>query len=118
MRNQEGLTLTGFIAAAVVVFIVVVLVVKIGPTYMEYMSIKKQFKILADDPEVQNVPPRAVIGKFFLRAAVENITSIGNGDVDVEKVDGKLVISAAYTVCVPIVANLRACMDFKPSSAD
>ena len=118
MRNQEGLTLTGFMIAAVLGIIVLLLALKIGPPYMEYIQIKKQFNDLAKDPELQNVPPRTVIGKFFLRAAVENITSLGNGDVDVEKVDGTLVISAAYTVCVPIVGNLRACMDFKPSSAD
>ena len=118
MRNQEGLTLSGFMVTAVLGIIVLLLALKIGPPYLEYMSIKKQFKVIADDPAMQSAPPRAIGGSFAMRSAVENIRSIGPDDLDIEKDSGKLVISAAYTVCVPIVANVRACMDFKPSSGE
>jgi len=117
MRNQEGLTLTGFILWAVLAFVVIVLGMKIGPAYLEYMTIKKQFKTMAEDPEIQNGSPHEIRGRFFLRAAVTDMPSITNDNLVIEKVDGKVVLSADYTRCERIIANLRACMDFKASSA-
>ena len=110
--------MTGFIVTAVIAIIVLLIGFKIGPPYMEYMSIKKQFKALAEDPGLQNASPNTIGGHFNMRAAVENIRSVGPADLDIEKDGDKLVISAQYTVCVPIIANIRACMDFKPSSAE
>jgi len=118
MRNQEGLTLTGFILWAVLGVIVLLLAVKIGPPYMEFMSLKKQMKIVAEDPALQSAPLNSIGGAFMMRASVENITSLGPDDLVIEKVDGKVVLAAAYTVCVPIISNLKACMDFKASTAD
>ena len=118
MRNQAGLTLTGFIVWAVLGSLVLLLALKIGPAYMEYMTIKKQFKAVAEDPTLRNSNAAMARGSFFLRGAVENMPSITNDNLIIEMVDGKPMLSAEYTRCEHIIANLRACMDFKPSSAN
>jgi len=118
MHKQEGLTLTGFVLWAALAFVVLVLAMKIGPAYMEYMTIKKQFKAVAEDPALQNASPQEIGGHFALRAAVEDMPSITGDNLVIEKVEGKVVLSADYTRCEHIIANLRVCMDFKPSSAN
>ena len=58
MREQRGLTMTGFLVTAVILIIVALLGFKIAPPYMEYYTIQKQIKIVAN--EVGSPDRRAV----------------------------------------------------------
>lgn len=117
MRRQTGVTLTGFLMWAVVMVFVLLLAFKIGPPYMEFLSIQSQFKAIANDPEGRNGVRRVVEDLFDRRTAIENITSVKPGDLQITKEGDRVVIFAEYSVCVPVVFNIRACMDFRPSSA-
>ena len=116
MRRQEGVTLTGFLVVAVVLIFVILFVLKVGPPYLEYFAIKKQLQALAADP-VSRGTRREVEGAFVARAVMENIKSINQTDLVINKDGNDVVISAEYSVKVPLVGNLSACMDFNPSSA-
>ena len=117
MRKQDGVTLTGFIVVAVIFIFILLLAFKIGPAYWEYLAIQKQFKAIASDPVARTGNRRDVEGAFVMRATVENIRAIGPGDIQISKEGDAVVLSAEYSVKVPIFGNLSACMDFNPSSA-
>jgi len=38
-------------------------------------------------------------------------------DLQITKDGDRAVISAEYTICVPLVLNIRVCMDYAPTSA-
>lgn len=116
MHKQKGVSLLGFIIGAVIVLFVLLLGFKIGPAYMEYVSIKNQFKALANDPGLSAGSKRDVEGAFVTRATMENIRSIGPADLIVTREGDRLIISAEYSVRVPLFGNISACMDFNPSS--
>jgi uncharacterized protein DUF4845 len=116
MDKQKGLTLSGFILWAVIVVFVVLIGFKLGPSYMEYFAIQKQFKAIAEDPAMKNAPRNTIGGHFNMRSAIENIRSIGPEDLEITRDGDKLVIAASYSVRVPLFGNLSACMDFSPSS--
>lgn len=116
MRRQKGLTLTGFIIGIVVLAMFALLGMKIGPPYLEYLSIKKQFQVIANDPEAATGQRRPIEAAFGRRSQIEDIKSITAKDLQVNKQGDKIVIFAEYSVCVPLVANIRACMDFNPTS--
>lgn len=115
MREQRGLTLTGFLVTAVILVFVALLVFKIGPAYMEFYTIQKQITIVAN--EVSTPDRRAVENAFDRRADIENITAITGKDLEITKEGDGIVVSAEYSVKVPLVGNLSACMDFRASSA-
>jgi Tfp pilus assembly major pilin PilA len=117
MRKQGGVTLTGFIVVAIIISMALLTAFKLAPAYFEYYSIKKQFKAVANDPAASTGTRRQIEGAFALRQTIENITSIGPGDIQITKDGGSVVLSAEYSVKVPLVGNLSACMDFNPSSA-
>jgi hypothetical protein len=48
---------------------------------------------------------------------IESITAIGEDDIEVTKDGNTLVISASYSVKVPLVANVSLLIDFAPRSA-
>lgn len=116
MRRQKGLTLTGFVTGIVVLAMLALLGMKIGPPYFEYLSIKKQLQVIANDPEVATGQRRQIEMAFGRRSQMEDIKSITAKDLQINKQGDKIVISAEYSVCVPLVANIRACMDFYPTS--
>ena len=77
MRKQDGVTLTGFVLVAAVVVFVLLFAFKVAPAYFEYYSIQKQFKAIANDPNVRSGTRREIEGAFVARSTIENITAMG-----------------------------------------
>lgn len=117
MRRQQGLTLSGFLVWAVIAIIVALIGFKLLPPYIEYQSIQAQLKAIANDPEGRQGQRRVVEDLFDRRSAIENIRSIKAGDIQIAKEGDRVVLSAEYTVCVPLLLNIRVCMDYLASSA-
>ena len=116
MRRQKGVTLSGFLLWSVVLVFVALLGFKIGPPYVEYLSIQAQLKAVANDPEGRSGVRRVVEDLFDRRSAIENISAVKAKDILIARKGEQVVLSFEYTVCVPIVFNIRACMDYYPTS--
>jgi len=116
MQKQRGITLSGFLLWSIVLIIGLLLGFKLGPAYVEYYAIQGQLKAIASDPEVRSGARITIESAFVRRAVMENIRAIGPGDLKIEKDGNEVIISAEYSVRVPLVGNLAACMDFAPSS--
>jgi len=117
MRRQKGITLSGFLVLAVILIFASLLMFKMLPPYMEFLSIQSNLKAIANDPEGRQGVRRVVEDLFDRRSAIENISSVKAKDIIVSKEGDGVVLSFEYTVCVPIVLNIRACMDFYPTSS-
>lgn len=116
MRGQRGLSLSGFMLWAVLVVIVLLLGFKIAPAYFEYLSIQKQFEAIANDDSLKYAPRRQIEMAFYNRTTIEDIKSVTPKDMEIRKDGDRLVISAAYSVRVPLFGNVSACIDFAPTS--
>jgi Domain of unknown function (DUF4845) len=112
MHRQKGVSLSGFLLWSIVLIFVALLGFKIGPPYFEYMKVKKQLQAVADDSEARSGQRRDVENAFTKRAMVEDITAITPKDITISKEGDGIVLGAEWSTCVPIVANLKACMDF------
>lgn len=116
MRRQLGISLSGFLLWSIVLVFVALLGFKIGPPYVEYMTIQGTLKAIANDPEGRNGVRTVVEDLFDRRSAIDNITSITRKDIQISREGDRVVLSAEYSVCVPVVMNIRACMDYNASS--
>jgi len=116
MRRQNGVTLTGFLMWSVVLIFAALLLFKIGPPYIEFLSIQSNLRAVANDPEGRAGVRRVVEDLFDRRSAIDNITSVKATEMIIARVGDNVVLSFEYTVCVPIVFNIRACMDYNPTS--
>jgi hypothetical protein len=74
-------------------------------------------KTMAAEPAMQTATRSEINNAYNNRATIENIKAISYQDLEVEKTDSGIVISASYSVRVPLFYNLSACMDFNPTSA-
>lgn len=117
MRKQRGITLSGFLLWSIVLIFAALLSFRIGPPFLEYLNIKKQLRAIAEDPEARSGQRRDVELAFSKRSQIEDISSVTPKDIVISKEGDGIVLSVEYTVCRPVVANIRACMDFNASSA-
>lgn len=118
MHRQQGITLSGFLLWAIVLIVALLLGLKVGPAYFEYYTIQKQLKEIAADPASGSGDRHEIEGAFAKRATIEDIHSIAPSDIQITREGNHVVLSASYTVRIPLVGNASACLDFNPSSAN
>ena len=117
MKKQRGITLTGLIVILALLGVGAMLGFKLFNPYMQYFTIKKTFKTLALNPELRSGNRREVVTAYQRYSLIDSITSISEEDIEVAKDGNTIVISANYSVKVPLVANISLLIDFAPSSA-
>ena len=116
-KRQLGLSMSGFIVTAIVLIFAAVLAMKVIPAYMQDGEIKKVFDAVAQDPDLKNATIRDIQIAYSKRASVQDITAIKLDDVEIDKNDGRITLSASYQVKIPLVANISLLLDFNPSSS-
>jgi hypothetical protein len=116
MGKQRGITLTGLIVFCAVVGFVGIMAAKLLPSYLEYWSVKKMFKAMEDSGETRASPPQ-IRKAYDIRNAIEDVKSIQGHDLQITNQGGQTVVSAEWSVKVPMVFNISACVDFSASTA-
>ena len=116
MNKQKGVSLSGLVIVLFLLAMVALLGFKLVPVLLEYQTVKKQFKSIAEDPSLRGATRATVQRAFINRAIVDNIQNVKAEDLDIQKEGDAWVISAEYAVKVPLFGNVAACLDFHPSS--
>ena len=115
--KQRGLSLVGFMFGAFALVLASILGLKLIPAYMQDAQIKNLFTVIANDPEMQKASPRAIRDSYSRRASIDYVTAIKAEDIVIESGEGKPVLSASYSVKIPLVANVSLFLEFNPHSA-
>jgi hypothetical protein len=116
IHQQRGVTLPGMIMVSVLIVIVLIVAMKVVPVYVEYYTIQKNFRGMAEDPALAKASRLELLRAWSGRSTVDNITALKSSDIAFEREGNQLVISAEYSVKVPIYRHLNFCFDFNPSS--
>lgn len=116
--RQRGMTFGGFVFGAFLVVIVGIFLLKLIPAYMEDAKIKNVFNAISQDPDMQKASPREMKDSFEKRASIDGIKTIKAADIEVTSGNnGRPILSASYSVKVPLSGNLSLLMEFNPTSA-
>ena len=116
MKNQRGLSLGGFIVVLFLLLMVALLGFKLFTPYTEYFAIQKTFRKLAEDPAVKTGTRRDLAAAFQPYELIDRITAIGAEDIEVAKEGNEVILSARYSVKVPLFHNISILIDFAPTS--
>ena len=117
MKQERGLTMTGFLTLSIVLIFMALLVFRLLPPYLEYFYVQKAVDSISRDLDLQTATLREIRSAFDRRAMIDNITTIRGEDLELIKEGNNAVLDASYSVKVPIVANVAACIDFQATSA-
>ncbi len=116
-RKQTGVTLSGLLAAAVVLAMIALLGMKVAPEVIEYYQIVKAVKKIKNDPAAQESVAQ-VRRTFENQATIDNITAITPQDLDITKDGGQLVVSFAYERRVHLFGNVSLLLEFQGSTEE
>jgi len=115
MRKQRGITLTGTIITLGLLGFFGVLAAKMLPAYMEYGSVKKIFRTMAQGGQTKGTV-RDIRYSYEKLNAIEDVKSVRGQDLEITKQGNDAIVSAAWSVKVPLVYNISACIDFEAST--
>lgn len=115
-EQQRGITFGGFVFGAFLVVLLGISALKIIPAYMEAAKIKNVFVVIANDPELQKASIRDIRVAFEKHASIEGIKMVKPEEIEVTSDDGRLMLSANYSVKVPLSGNISLLMEFNPTS--
>jgi len=116
MKQERGLTMTGFLTLSIVLIFMALLVFRLLPPYLEYFYVQKAVDSISRDLDLQTATLREIRSAFDRRAMIDNITTIRGEDLELIKEGNNAVLDASYSVKVPIIANVAACIDFQATS--
>ena len=118
MRKQQGMSFLGLVIILAAVLSVVLAGIKVVPAYIEFMSVKKVMKKIANEPNLGDMSKKEIIEEFDRGANIDYITVVKGKDIEFSAdANGKTVATIEYQVVKPLVGNLSALMDFKATTA-
>jgi len=116
MKTQRGITLMGALGGMIIVAFVGLFAAKLLPTYIEYFAVKKIFASMEQAGDFKGTV-RDIRVSFDRRNSIEGVQNVKGDDLEVTKEGGETVITAVWSVKVPMIYNFSACLDFVATTA-
>ncbi len=117
MDRQRGLSLWGLIITLGLLAFVGLMAAKLLPSYVEYWNVRKMFAQM-EKAGTLNSPPQQIRHEFDKLNAISDVRSVGGKDLEISGQGGQTVVSADWSVKVPMVSNISACIDFSASTGE
>jgi len=116
VKKQQGATLLGMLIVGAFVVFVALIVMKVAPAYIEFMSVKKVLKAMQSE-SLGTMSNKEIKDSFEKRASVAYVDTVKGSDLVIEKTpDGNAVVSVSYEVVKPIMGNVSVLIDFSARS--
>ena len=111
MRKQRGITLSGTIMWLGILGFIGIMAAKLMPAYLEYASVKKILKTMEQAGDTKG-SVRDIRKTFDKLNAIEDVKNLKSEDLEITKQGQDAIVSATWSVRVPMVGNVSACLDF------
>jgi hypothetical protein len=115
-KGQQGFELKSAIMWMAIIGFVVVMGAKLMPSYVEYFTVKKMLKAMEEQGDLKGTV-RDIRNAFDKRNAIEDVKNVRPDDLEITKEGGEAVVTVNWSVRVPLVYNISACLDFMATTA-
>lgn len=110
--RQDGLSLIGFLFVIVVVALVAVLGMKVVPTVVEYMAIKKAIA----NAKAAGTSASEIQSTFEKQRTTAYIDSVTGKDLDISRTENGFDVSVAYQKKIELVGPASLVIDYEAST--
>lgn len=112
VRRQRGLGMIGVMAWLGMAVVVLTLVFKLGPEYMEFLTVKSAMNSVPGDPELKGKGRAEIMSMLGRRLDVNNVRGLPPQTFRIEQKDSGQKLIADYEVRVHVLANIDAVLTF------
>ncbi len=110
--RQRGMTLLGMAFAAFLLGFFTLLVLKIGPIYLEHYKVVSSLKSLEQMPDLAGKSRREVRTLLEKRLDINMVENVTGDDIQVSREDGVTTVTVTYAVEKPLIGNLSVVVYF------
>lgn len=116
MRKQRGITLMGAIMGMIVLAFVALFAAKLLPSYLEFFAVKKILASMEAQGDTKG-SVRDIRLAFDRKNSIEGVKEVKGDDLEITKEGGDAVVTASWSVKIPMIYNFSACLDFVATTA-
>ncbi len=116
MRKQRGITLMGAIGGMIGLAFIALFGAKLLPAYIEFFSVKKILASMESQGDTKGTV-RDIRLSFDKRNQIEGVKEVKGDDLEISKEGGDAVVTATWSVKIPMIYNFSACLDFVATTA-
>ncbi|BAO44056.1 DUF4845 domain-containing protein [Thiolapillus brandeum] len=111
-KNQQGMSITTWIMLIAIALFLVLLGVRMVPSYMEYYSMAKIMESIKDDPQYRKAPPKQLRKIFNRRVNINAIYDFDQKYLKIDRSKGKTSMILDYEIRKPVAGNVSVLMHF------
>jgi hypothetical protein len=111
-RRQRGAGMLSVMIWLVLAVAVLTLVVRLGPSYMQFMTVRSVMNDMSQDPELQGKGRTQVLNNLSSRLDVNAVEGLPKDAVTMEQDGVTRELVADYEMRVPVFANVDAVVSF------
>lgn len=117
MKKQRGMSLWGLAVTLGLLGFFGLMAAKLLPSYIDYWNVRKMLAAMEKSGEL-SAPPGQIRHAYDIRNAISDVRAVNGKDLEINQQGGETVVSADWSVRVPLVANISACIDFSVSTGE
>lgn len=115
LRSQRGLTLISLIMMLGFIGFMALLILKIGPIYLEHNKVANAVKQIKETEGIASQSEYQIRDSFAKKFNMNYVYDVKPEDIRITKSGGYLKVSIEYEVVEPIVGNLSVLVNFDDS---
>jgi len=112
LREQRGATIITILLAIAIAGTFLAVAFKLGPHYMQFMTVKSVMDDVKNDPESKGQGTRELLSRIDRGLYINEVRSLSKKDFAFKNVSGGSEISVNYEVRQPLFGNLEGLMTF------
>lgn len=113
LKRQRGLGWFGLLFVFGTIAFFAIIAIKVGPIYLNHMTVMKIVKGVADNPDYANAPPQEIRTTLERRWDIDYVQHLDDRDVKVKRGRNGRMLSYDYEARVNLFYNVFVVIHFK-----
>ncbi len=113
-RSQRGTGALGILIWLIVAAAALTVALRLGPSYMEFMTVKSVMASVRKDPNAAGAPRSSLLSMITRRLDINGVTNVKPADFRFERAaTGETDVTVRYEIRRPVAFNVDAVMKFE-----
>ena len=112
MKQQAGMSLLSIFFGILIIGLVVLLIFKVSPPYLEHYGVVSSLKSLEKEIGMHHKSNTELMTLLQKRLEINDVRRVNHKDVTIKKQGQQTMVRVAYEVQVPLVSNIDLLITF------
>ena len=112
VQNQTGITVIGLMLIIIPFALIGYVVLRAAPVYIEALSVGDAINSLKKEMDLKEKSRDEIFRMVKKRFEVNNITSVGKDDIEIQKTVNDVKVTVDYEAKVPLFGNVALAFAF------